>query len=206
MASTRISICNSALKKLGANIIQSFDDPSSEAEYCRELYDPTRYELLLGTRWSWMTDRSPMVMLSAEDTQEGPYKYVFSLMNPEFGAIRAVYDKADAIVPRVDGWTRQGLNLYAEFNKAWIEHPRTILEPQFPLLFTTALIDAMAFQLAYPITKDLPTQSAFRAMADQSLRLAQKDDGQSKPPEQVTRFSWVDARLGAGAGFGSGSL
>ena len=202
MASTRISICNSALKKLGAHTIQSFDDPGSEAEYCRELYDPTRYALLLGTRWSWMTDRSPMVMLSGEDAQEGPFKYVFALPNPDFGAIRAVYDKADAIVPRVDGWTRQGLNLYAEFRRAWIEHPRTILEPQFPLLFTTALIDAMAFQLSYPITKDLPTQSAFRAMADQSLRLAQKDDGQSNTVQKVTRFGWVDARLGYGSGYG----
>ena len=58
MTSTKISICNHALSLIGSRSISSFEEETTTAEHCRNVYDQTRKAVLRDHPWSCAKKRT----------------------------------------------------------------------------------------------------------------------------------------------------
>ncbi|WP_335986904.1 hypothetical protein [Acinetobacter bereziniae] len=58
MTTTKISICNHALSLIGSRSISSFDEETTTAEHCRNVYDQTRKSVLRDHPWSCAKKRT----------------------------------------------------------------------------------------------------------------------------------------------------
>ena len=206
----RMQIVNGALARIGEERVQALPVTEEERQNADDLatdvadiYFTERDALLDATPWSWLTER---YALPRDPTYQGegkayPYRYV--LRNPRVGSIRAIYDAEAAEIPRVEGWTRQGRHVLATFPAAWTDDQRQIAEEVFPNLFVLALTRRLAAELALQITEDVPTARYWDAKAGIALANAQGVDAQSKPPEAITDFPFVQARVSGTYGYGS---
>lgn len=77
MNATKVSICNAALGVIGARSIQSFEDGTKEAEYCRNFYESQRKALLRQYPWSCAKKRTQLAPLSTHPSFG--YKHAFPL-------------------------------------------------------------------------------------------------------------------------------
>ena len=72
---SEVGICNSALRYLRATSINSLNEQSVNAEYCRDAYPELRDRLLQQYEWSFATRVRPLSLL--EDDEITNYEYVY---------------------------------------------------------------------------------------------------------------------------------
>ena len=206
---TRLQIVNGALARLGEDRVQSLPDtadPNADdlATDVADIYFQERDALLDGTPWSWLTQRyelprDPSYGDAGYDRLRANYRFL--LRSPRIGSVRAIFDAEAAIEPRVVGWTRQGQHIYADFPRAWTDDQRQIAEEVFPNLFVKALSLHLTAAMAMQITEDVPSANFWRQRAMEALADAQRVDAQSKPPEAITDFDWVQQRVSGTYGY-----
>lgn len=72
---SRVTICNAALAMIGGNPISDLNDPTTEAQWCRNLYDQARRSLLRMHPWSCCVRRASLPRLSAAPEFGWAYQY-----------------------------------------------------------------------------------------------------------------------------------
>jgi hypothetical protein len=75
MAISSVELCSSALVKLGAQAISSFQDGTTEAEVASRLYTLVRDALLCVHPWSFATSQASLVRLSGEPVSDFAHAY-----------------------------------------------------------------------------------------------------------------------------------
>ena len=210
---TRLEIVNAALARIGDDRVQSLPetaefDPNADdlATTVADVYFQERDALLDGTPWSWLMERYKLP-LDAGVAHEGTLgkrpdgRYQFILRNPRVASVRAIFDAERAVVPRVEGWTREGQYILADFKDAWTDDQRQIAEEVFPNLFVRALSLRLTAELALALTEDVPTANKWDMRAQDALADAQRIDAQAKPSEAITDFEWVQQRVSGTYGY-----
>lgn len=76
---TETEICNLALARIGDTRISSFEDDTKPARLCKDLYDPTRDEVLRSHRWNFATKRRTCSRLE----EDPPFVYNHYYQLPE---------------------------------------------------------------------------------------------------------------------------
>ena len=79
MALSSIELCSSALVKLGADGISSFEDGSAEARVAARLYPIARDALLCAHPWSFATAQAQLAHLAVEPTTDFAFAYALPL-------------------------------------------------------------------------------------------------------------------------------
>ena len=192
--STRVSICNQALGWLGANLITSLDDETTEANLCKANYDSLRDAVLESQNWTFATAWEKLIKLSTSPTSLYPNSFQIPA-----DAIHIIYCGVDYDNPV--NWRREGQTIVTDDGNCTIQYIKRIEdEAQFSSLFTQALAARLAADLAIPLTKSRTMQSDMFQLYQVKLKEAASRDNQQGRSRRI-RSRWLN-RAGASSSAG----
>ncbi|HEX6114106.1 MAG TPA: hypothetical protein VFZ10_17535 [Geminicoccaceae bacterium] len=190
MALNSIELCSSALIKLGADSISSFEDGTAEARVAARLYPLVRDALLCAHPWSFATKKTELARLAA--TPATDFAHAYQLPNDFLQALSA----GDA--GRGRGLTYQIVNrqLHTDAEAVVLCYLFRPSEGDFPAYFVPALVTRLAAEFCLPVTENTSRADRFTRLAEDELKLARLIDSQQDTPAKVEDFTLIAARLG----------
>jgi hypothetical protein len=188
MAMTAVEICSTALMKLGAVPIQSFEDGTAEAEAAKRLYPVTRDGLLAAYPWSFTVAQAALV--PAPTAPEADYAYAYALPADCLRVLSAgVGTEGRGLEYRL-----RGGRLLADAAALTLTYQRRVDEAELPAFFLTVLIARLAAELCLPLTESSSRAESLYQLAAAELRLARLLDSQQSTPQRVEDFTLIRAR------------
>jgi hypothetical protein len=192
---SQISICNKALLRVGQAPIQSINEQSTEAAYCRQFFDDARKATLRGHAWSFATKVAQLAELSEETS----YRYEHVYQKPA-DCLRVIEVLPDGTVypdyEKVE-FEALGQTIQTDESTAWLKYVYNETDTaRFDDLFVEALSYRLAADLAMPLSRDANYVGAMMNMFKQTLSEARTVDGRSGGNRvlEIGR-SFVNARL-----------
>jgi len=199
MGLSKIDVCNQALLKVGADVIESLDtDVNSEegtvegALLCNVFFDQALDEVLRLYQWNSCTKRDIPVKLTADPVFG--YTNAFQLPNDFVRLIRAT-DNPDYWVDDIE-WVLEDGKILCDYDQIYI---RYIARPQnvgdLDALATQALICNLAIKLAVPLqqSNDVATRIT-NELNNIVLPQARAIDTFENMEVQLPESQWVTAR------------
>jgi hypothetical protein len=190
MALNSIELCSSALIKLGADSISSFEDGTAEARVAARLYSLVRDAMLSAHPWSFATKKVKLARLAAAPVTD--FAYAYQLPNDFLKALSAGEDG------RGRGMTYQIVNrqLHSDAESVVLCYLFQPSEGDFPAYFVPALVTRLAAEFCLPLTENTSRADRFTRLAEDELKLARLVDSQQDTPPKVEDFTLIEARLG----------
>ncbi len=188
MADSILSICNSALIKVGADRITAITENNRRAILCNEQYNKLRKEVLRAHPWNFAVHRVEIAQVADVEPASG-YLYYYQLPN-DCLRVLAINEEDDD-----DDWKIEGRYLATDESQIFIKYIKNITDTAtFDAIFDEALACRMAADLAYPLTNSLQLSKAMFDAYDGQLRLARSMDGQEGSPDSLSATMWINAR------------
>jgi hypothetical protein len=189
MALSSIELCSSALVKLGAERISSFEDGSAEARVASLLYPLARDALLSTHPWSFATRQAELAQLTTRPA--ATFAYAYQLPNDYLKALSAGNSG------RGRGLVFQILNrqLHTDAEAVVLSYVFRPSEGDFPAYFNAALVARLAAELCLPLTENSSRADRLSRLAEAELKVAKVVDSQQDTPPTVEDFSLIRARL-----------
>jgi hypothetical protein len=189
MALNSIELCSSALIKLGADAISSFEDGTAEARVAARLYPLVRDGMLSAHPWSFATRQVDLARLATAPVTD--FAHAYQLPNDFLNALSA------GDHGRGRGFVYQIVNRQLHTNAAsvvltYVFRPS---EGDFPAYFVPALVTRLAAEFCLPLTEDTGRADRFTRLTEDELRLAKLVDSQQDTPGKVEDFTLIEARL-----------
>lgn len=185
-ATSEVAICNSALRKLGAEPIQSLTDDSTRARLCNGSYPFKRKELLRGHPWKFAKKRVQLSSL-ASDPLFG-YDHQFQLPSD---CLRVL----EVNLPLQAEWTTEQDKLLANTDPIQILYAADVSDTQkFDDVFVEALSWAIAADIAYTITQSTSQVELAEAKLEQVLNQARSFNAQEGSAPRVQAEAWLRRR------------
>lgn len=182
---SEVSICNKALRYLGAPEIVALDQPSREADLCSRYYAEARDELLEHHYWNFATRHAALAPLAA---------------TPSFGFARAYRLPGDCLrVRRLRGnppfevVEAHTVHTDAVFAEAVLT-VRVTDPARFPALFVEALARRLAVALAVPLMNSARLEQAMLQRFADALEAARGADAAEGAADPVDSNPWLTAR------------
>jgi hypothetical protein len=190
MALNSIELCSSALIKLGAESISSFEDGTAEAKVAARLYPLVRDAMLCAHPWSFATKQAELSLLTV--TPPTDFAYAHQLPNDFLRALSA----GDA--GRGRGLVYEIINgqLRSDAETVVLSYLFQPSEGDFPAYFAPALVTRLAAEFCLPLTENTSRADRFTRLAEEELKLAKLIDSQQDTPPRVEDFTLIEARLG----------
>jgi hypothetical protein len=183
---SEVSICNSALAKLGAERIISLDDDNPRAIVMKEQYHKVRDSLLYSHPWNFAIVYSELAQLA--DQPEYDFDYKFGLPND---CLRVI----DTDLPSGERWKVFGRDLYCNETSVSIRYLSNSVDVSD---FSPAFIEALACKLASDVTFTIVQDAALKASLykeyTQNLREARSFDAQESGGDRVYSDNWLNSR------------
>lgn len=191
---SEVSICSNALLMLGDKPISSFkeaDSPTNIArsQLCGNLYPQVRNAVLRGKNWNCARARQ-LVMPS---TEKPAFEYTAKFLKPgdwlrtiqvgHTGSDLDFKDEGGFILANVDS-----LPLIYIFKNESVQ--------TYDVLLVEVLTHAMAWRMAYPVTKSTSLMDKLEKALLSVWQQASAVDGQDDGPEDLGSFDMLSARLG----------
>ena len=185
---SEVQICNMALIKIGSTRnIDSLDEQTREARYCKQLFEPVRDAVLREWDWNFAT---ALAELTPVDTPAFGYSYAYELPN---GCLKARRLSIPAAVFRI-----VGSQLHTNQETAALEYTKRIADPNlFDVSFVMALAARMAAELAEPVAKSSTKNQTMWTEYLNALQAARTADSSEGLPDPVQTDSWITA-MGVG--------
>ncbi|MCB1884822.1 MAG: hypothetical protein KDG89_12640 [Geminicoccaceae bacterium] len=182
MPLTAVELCSTALLKIGALPIESFDAPTTEARLARLFYGPLLDSLLGGYPWSFSLTQARLVPDGA--AAPGDFGHVHFLPGDMLRAI-----SADAGAYRV-----MGRRLHASTSPVVLTYQRRPAEADLPPYFVQVLINRLAAEFCLPLTESASRAEYLMRLAGAELKAARLVDSQQSTPAAVEDFTLIRAR------------
>lgn len=182
---SELSICNSALIKLGANPITSLDQNSKEAILCKAQYPIVLARTLQAHPWNFAIKRAYLPLLSAVPTFE--WAHAFQLP-PDYLRILTVYPDS---VPFVV----EGDKVLCNETTLAVRYIFNATDPsKYPMQFAEVFAFELAKELCYALVQSVTQQSTLFSMAKDFTVTARTYDAQEGTPTDFFRDEWDEAR------------
>ena len=189
-ALSEVAICNLALSWLGANLITSFDDNSTESKLCDANYEPLRDAVLEAYQWSFATRRARYGAIVPEEDDDG-YELLRFAIPPDVLRILKVSQDEDFVEPTSMEWQVELGHILASENPIFsMELIRVTETTQFSPAFTQALAARIASDLAAPITESVKKQETMYALYLTKLEEAKTLDSMQGKSTRI-RSDWM---------------
>ena len=185
IAPSSLSICNAAILNLGGKVISSFDDATTEATLCKNLWTPALDFMLRLHPWNCAIKR---VALTASATVP---VYEFS----------AMFDLPSDLLRLLeveglrDGFKIERRTLLCDESTINIRHVfRNENVAEWDSLLVRAMTQYMTFELSWPITrKDSVRDTNWKLFTD-ILRSAKNIDAMEEPQDEVGDSPFISVR------------
>lgn len=189
MALNSIELCSSALIKLGANGISSFEDDTAEARVAASLYPLVRDAVLCAHPWSFATAQAALAKLATSPVTD--FQHAYQLPNDFLKALSA----GDRTRGRGARFQIVGRELHTEAPSVVLTYLFRPSEGDFPAYFSAALVTRLASEFCLPLTENGDRAERLAAQAEQELRQAKLADSQQDTPQRFEDFTLIEARL-----------
>lgn len=197
---TPTSLCNVALRRIGAKSIKSLDtDHDREAEICRELYHDARRTVLSMHNWN-AAKRAAQLTVNSDVTPTF-WDYAFTLPD-DYVRLISVHPSDD--LNSIMEYSLQDANdsdadlvLMVDASTCYIQY---IFDATDLNIMGQGFRDCLAFVLARDLASALDKSAALKTLTAGEMRrallLAKSVDGMEEYPERLAEGSWVKARSG----------
>lgn len=186
MTASIISICNSALSKLGAERISSLTEQNKRARLCNEQYEKVRDDVLRSHPWNFAIKRVALATLSTAPAFGYDYEY-----NLPADCLRVL-----KIYPEVD-FEIEGRKLLSDSSSINIQY---IYKNEDVYMYDSNFLEAFALKLAsdlaYPLIQSVNFKQELLAEFEKTIREARCFDAQEGTPSASTTDEWLEARQG----------
>lgn len=186
MAITEISVCNSALIKLGAARISSFSDDSQEARLCNEQYEKIRDAALKSHLWNFAIRR--VVLNKLTTTPAFGFSNEFQL---PVDCLKVIHMEDRDVPFKIEG--RKLLTDNAESKILYIS--KITDTSLWDVEFAEYLAHKIAAELAYPLVQSVSLATQMNRLADLVLKDVRSSDAQEGTPDDLISDVWLDSRL-----------
>lgn len=208
---SQLGICNEALSEIAADPINSIEEASSSAYYCRMHYDPVLEEALGWTDWDWATRRVTLAVRANDRLGEWLYRYAKPAGMAE--AIRVLPTVASQVanLPVVGpypfpAWDALGKlpfvmadgSIYTNVADAILEYQINAVDPAVIDRFASRAISLeLAARLAMPLKKSRELKGDLIKQAEIAKQRAIAESENRSPKIQTDYISEVEyARMG----------
>jgi len=186
MATTDISICNSALIMAGADDINSFNDNTVEAKLCRSTYADTRDGLMQYHPWRFSLKQAD---LGGELVTDPLFKWTYQYQTPQ-DLLRIIALEGD------QDYEVYGDKIYTDAKPCRVVYQRVVPESDMPAYFVNCLKFHLAKIFALALQEDTGKMETFERVADKETARARSIDTQQQPNVSIPEknFSLVNIR------------
>jgi hypothetical protein len=177
-ATSEVQICSNALLLLGDETIASFDENTTRARLCSNLWDTVRDAVLRSHPWNCAMMR---VVLAADATAPA-FDWAYSFTLPADCLRVWTVGQDDSMPPE---WEVENGKLLMDDAIGYVRYVHRLEDAaRYDALLRLALTSGMAAALAYPITKSATQQEAMAKLHAMHMRSARTADGQEGTGEQ----------------------
>lgn len=182
-----ISICNSALDKLGQSSIVSFGDRDNNSRLCARNYYSTRDELLRKHPWNFATDRKTL----SASIRKPPwgFEHLFPLPHSCLRLLEVRNVKPE------DFQLEQN-EILANTDSLEIRYIRRVSDPT---IYDLSFVGALSYSLAVKLSKSISVNAEERKLliseARKTLNEARRIDAQENPVILTQEDDWITVRL-----------
>ena len=183
MSDTKFDICNKALVLVGANIITSFTQNTTESKVSNQLYESTLENLLTRCRWRFASKQAQL----SKNTTNPDARYESSYALPSDAQIIHTVTVGDSVIK----FDRYGQNLFTDTTSSDIVIADYTFQPNediFPPYFKQTLVFELASLFAGAIARNDQLSDLYYKRAIAQLAIAKATDAQA----QTTRRLNVD--------------
>lgn len=189
MATSVVSVCNSALVHVGAELITSLSDNSDSARACKQFFDDSRDSVLTQANWTFATTQA--VLSKLVDTPLFKYEFAYLLpTNPYCLKPLHIESPEQDTIWKVRGrelhTNRDGVNLEYIFRNEDVS--------QWSPLYTVCLELFLGSRLAYPLTESTTKATNLRDQYIEALSDAAEVDAQIGIADDFESEDLIDAR------------
>ena len=186
MATSDIQICNNALLRLGASTITSFDDGTTAANACNQVYEQVRDALLRMHTWNFALTRVALAADSAAPSFEYSYQYT---LPSDFIRVQEIYQQNGPY--RIEG-QKLVTDMVAPLNLVYVSK---ITDPtQFDPLFVEVLTLLILVRIGPRIAGAGFNPQEYMAELNQAMLKAQLSDSQDSSPKDLDLGYFTDGR------------
>lgn len=180
-----VSICNSALLKVGAQQISSLADNTRASNICQQMYPILRDEVMRAAPWRFALQQ---IVLATPSSTPPPFGY------------NAAYDVPSNVLRvwqvNVDQWLEVGNQLYC--NKADGLNTLSIVQNTDPTSWDPQFAEALAWRLsteiALALVQSVPLQKQMENGYDKAMALARSSNAVIGSPERLVADFWSGSR------------
>lgn len=186
MATSEVSICNSALGKLGAQRILSLEDNNDRAKLLKEQYPKLRDELLYAHPWNFAIGRVTLAETVA--VPEYDWEHQFQLPTD---CLRVL----DSDLNRPGEWAVEDGKFMSQFSTAKIKYIKQVTDvSKFTAGFCEVLAYKIAADICYSITQSVTLRDQMLKEYKASLTHTRTFNGQESLGDRVYADSWLNSR------------
>lgn len=187
MAITEVSICNTALTKIGASRILSLTEESERAKTMLEVYDIIRDSLLSSHPWKFAVQRAELAALVAAPSYE--WSYQFQLPSD---CLRVI----GTDLPNGEPWQVEGDKLLCNYDTLKIKYIRQLTDTSmYSAYFVELLACALAATVAYRLTQSTSIKESMQLEYDKQLKVARSFNAQEGAGDRVYADTWLNSRI-----------
>ena len=198
---SKVSICNQALVKVGARRITALTDDTTQARALNEIFDVKRDAELSANPWTFATKRASIPASATAPAFGWNYHYPlpadylamvevgenFTFYDSDTGALFAIESDADGVLSIA---TDQPSPLDIRYVY------RVENTGLYPALFIEALACRLAAEVCEELTQNIAKREAAWAERKQAVREAKRLNAIEQPPRKNPAGSWERALLG----------
>jgi hypothetical protein len=183
---SEVSICNQALLWVGANTITSFEDPSTEAEWCRANYPFLRDAVLEARMWTFSIARKKSGPVA--DLSEWGNKFLHRVP-AEWLLVTKVFSMERLDLEQIDDrgtWHREGEFILSDYDTVYMYGIQRVTDTgKFTNMFAQALAARMACEMAVPFAESRTLQADLWGLYEKKISEAAATDGRQGMTETI---------------------
>ena len=178
-----IDLASNALQMIGADPINSFDDPGAGAAVAKSLYEPLVTALLTRTYWRFAMKKQSLNRLSQTPLNE--FQYAFQVPTDCL--------KIEKVYPRSFYKIYRDL-IYSDQSAISIDYAYRVPTPDMPAYFTLALTYQLASEFSLAVTDNEQKNQIYAQKFMEALGAAYSADALQHPQTPIVDSPFTDVR------------
>lgn len=185
MAISEVTICNSALVKIGVDRIISLNDDVRQAKICKEQYSKVLNELLCSHPWNFAIGRASLAALVTAPA----FGYLYQYQLP------ADYNRALEFNENLYEWAVESGCIVTDAGYAQLRYiKKDVPTYLFTSLFAEALSCKLAHDISYVLVQSVTLKDQLYKEYESKLRQARSFDAQEGTGQRVATTYWANSR------------
>ena len=191
MATSEVSLCNSALALLAANRITALgDDSQEESLICEDLFPEVRDQIIESNDWTFATERIQLGASASSPVFGFDYE---ATLPSEVLRVLGVWEDPDS--DKRGKYKVEGSTIRTDFSPVYVKYIKQITDvTKISPMARKAIYLELAAQLCVPLTEDMKRQENLSKMATFALDEAAALDGIQGSQERVTSDAFIRVR------------